>query len=49
MVDLTNHRIIVPRAPEAGQWREVFAVAGSQLIAPLSRPDQRVTVESLLS
>ncbi len=49
VVDLTNHRIIVHRAPEAGQWREVFAVAGSQLIAPLSRPDQRMTVESLLS
>ena len=48
VVDLDNRRIIVHRSREAGQWREVFAVAGTDMIAPASRPEQAVTVDSLL-
>lgn len=48
VADLVNRRIIVHRSLAGGQWRDVFSLAGADLIAPASRPDQLVTVDSLL-
>ena len=47
VADIPARRIVVHRAPANGQWGEVFALTGADLIAPPTQPGQAIAVESL--